>query len=65
MVINEHEEENETDESADEREQPEEEPLRSADAVGLRVVEDLAGGDAHVVVLLAPVPEKTIKDDNS
>ena len=57
MVVDEDEEEDETDESADEGEQPEEEPLRGAHAVRLGVVRDLAGGHAHVVVLLAPEPE--------
>ena len=65
MVVDEHEEEDETDESADEREQSEEEPLGGANAVRLGVVGDLAGGHAHVVVLLAPVPERDKIDESS
>ena len=57
VVVDEDKEEDETDESADEGEQPEEETLRGAHAVRLGVVRDLAGGHAHVVVLLAPEPD--------
>ena len=61
MVIDEHEEEYETDEPADEGEESEEESLAGRDAVRLGVVDHLAGGHAHAVVLLAPEPEGWIK----
>ena len=57
VVVDEDEEEDEADESADEGEEAEEEPLGGAHAVRLGVVRDLPRGHAHVVVLLAPVPE--------
>ena len=56
MVVDENEEEYETDESADEGEEAEEEPLARGHTIGLGVVGHLAGGHAHVVVLLAPEP---------
>ena len=58
MVVDEDEEEDEADESADEGEEAEEESLGGAHAVRLGVVRDLPRGHAHVVVLLAPVPER-------
>ena len=57
-MVNEHEEEYETDEPADESEETEEESLRGADAIRLGVVGHFARGHANVIILLAPVPEK-------
>ena len=61
VVVDEHEEEYETDEPADEGQESEEESLAGRDAIRLGVVDHLAGGHAHAVVLLAPEPEGWIK----
>ena len=58
VVVNEHKEQNETDEPADESEETEEESLRGADAIRLGVVGHFARGHANVIILLAPVPDK-------
>ena len=57
-MLYEHEEEHEADEPADEGDESKEESFGGTDAVGLGVVDHLAGGHADVVVLLAPVPDK-------
>ena len=56
MVVDKNKEQDETDKSADECQQPEKQALRGPDAVSLGVVGHLAGGNAYVVVLLAPEP---------
>ena len=58
VMVDENEEEDQADEGADEGEESKEEALGGPHAVRLGVVGHLAGGHAHVVILLAPVPEK-------
>ena len=64
-MLYEYEEEDEADEPADEGDEPEEESLGRSNAIGLGVVDHLAGGNADVVVLLAPVPKEqtNVKSD--
>ena len=61
VMVDEHEEEDETDESWNERQKPEEKSFRRAYAIRLCVRRHLAARDAHAVVVLTVVSEKISK----